>query len=344
MAYAETPYTELDAGTDGSVGTNGKYVLFGEWPQTVMAEGVTINEEEVRQSGAFTYYLGSDGEWYVKQQEIPLEDFYKYSDGSEVRFSTNRESFFRYFKVEPIKWRVLTTDYNGTGRKLLLAENILVSSRFYDSDRLRKTNGVKVYPSNYKESAIRAFLNGLEYKVPRDFSVTGKEFIGKGFLQTAFTESIRDQITTTLVDNSKANTFSHGWPCICDDTADKVFLLSYAELRNIKYGFAECEIDSRINSEQDDEEVSEFVESDNAKIRTITDFAIAAGMQVDNCQRNCMGIPPAGRWLLRSPYDDEGRTVHDVSAIGGLVDEGYFNTAVVWNDYGVVPALCMDNK
>ena len=36
-------YTELPAGTDGTAGTSAKYVLFGEYPQTIMANGVTIN-------------------------------------------------------------------------------------------------------------------------------------------------------------------------------------------------------------------------------------------------------------------------------------------------------------
>ena len=49
---AKKLYTELPAGTDGSAGTSAKYVLFGEWPQTIMAEGVTIDKTKTRQQGA----------------------------------------------------------------------------------------------------------------------------------------------------------------------------------------------------------------------------------------------------------------------------------------------------
>ena len=35
------------------------------------------------------------------------------------------DNSFRYFKVEPIKWRILTEDYNNTGKTLLFAEKTL---------------------------------------------------------------------------------------------------------------------------------------------------------------------------------------------------------------------------
>ena len=97
------------AGTTTINGTQYDLVTFGLWPQTVKADGVTVNDSKTKTAGEFTYCKGSDGEWYAK-----LSD--------------------KYYKVEPIKWRVLTTGiatgYNGTGKKLLLAESVLIGKRY----------------------------------------------------------------------------------------------------------------------------------------------------------------------------------------------------------------------
>lgn len=101
MAYSETPYTELGAGTDGIVGTNGNYVLFGEWPQTIMAKDVKIKKAaKTKETGVFTYFLGSDGEWYVPWQEQSLGP-----DGSPLRYSDGTEVLpdyvysYKFFKA-----------------------------------------------------------------------------------------------------------------------------------------------------------------------------------------------------------------------------------------------------
>ena len=75
---------------------NGKVfdiVEFGDYPQSKKRSGVTVNENIFFMTGNNTYYAGSDCNYYAKVD----------SD---------------YFKVEPIKWRVLTNDYNG--KRLLL--------------------------------------------------------------------------------------------------------------------------------------------------------------------------------------------------------------------------------
>ena len=69
-----------------------------------------------------------------------FESDYVYSDGTTVGKGGTSE---KYFKVEPVKWRVLTDNYSG--KKLLLAEDILIAKRF---DDLR---------NNYKESEIREY-------------------------------------------------------------------------------------------------------------------------------------------------------------------------------------------
>ena len=186
-AFVGTPYTELPAGTDGSVGKSGKYVLFGDWPQTIKAENVTVNESKYVVVGAHTYYKGSDGCWYIKIMENKSSGYegpkgFRYSDGTRVQ--TQYKKSYRYFKVEPIKWRILTSNYNGTGKKLLLAEAALTCESFNDTwgdyamfegvdgkqyyftldVTLRKLkDGSYIQHNNYEHSRIRAFLNGIAY-------------------------------------------------------------------------------------------------------------------------------------------------------------------------------------
>lgn len=87
---------------------DGDYVLFGFYPQTEKKDSVTITET-VDSRG---YYLGSDGEYYAKKSSGWFDAY--------------------YFKVEPIKWRVLETqtdDYTGQERILLLSEKILYCTK-----------------------------------------------------------------------------------------------------------------------------------------------------------------------------------------------------------------------
>ena len=41
----------------------GKYVYFGDFPQTKKKAGIVINEEIYINRGRYTYYAGSDGNW-----------------------------------------------------------------------------------------------------------------------------------------------------------------------------------------------------------------------------------------------------------------------------------------
>ncbi len=172
--------TMLPAGTPGTAGTEDtSYAIFGDWPQKIKASGVNIDTAQTLTRGSFTYYKGSDGNWYAKVS----------SD---------------YYKVEPIKWRVLTTDFDhdgdsGTnGKKLLLAENILIARRYNE-----------IGNDAYDVSGIRSYITG-------------------DFYDTAFTSALKAMIAPTTVDNTD-----------CDPTEDKVFLLSNEEATNSdSYGFA----------------------------------------------------------------------------------------------------------
>ena len=109
--------------------------------------------------GSMTYYLGSDSNYYAKCWENASDDGYTYSDGTAVAQRSANST--KYFKVEPIKWRVLNP--NADTNKILLAESILTANiPYYGSTSNRTLNETTIYANNYKYSNIRAYLNGTK--------------------------------------------------------------------------------------------------------------------------------------------------------------------------------------
>lgn len=289
-------------------------VELGLWPQTIKADSVTVNESESKVVGDYTYYKGSDGEWYAKKSD-------------------------KYYKVEPIVWKVLTSDYNGTGTKLLFSKKALVTQAWYDGDWGNKDTNDRsidghednVKPCNYKYSRARAYLNGLSYtkKVTTQSQVS---FVDKGFLNTAFTGAQQGLIATTTVDNSLDNangatvtgnrqvplsssTVGHS-NAVCDNTQDKIFLLSQKEVTTEAYGFNPA---SSAN--------------DSARKFKAVDFAKGT---------YCNSSGEVTYWWLRSPCieSDEVKWV----TIGYSLDgEVHSNAMGLCNSdyYYIVPALCL---
>lgn len=332
LSVTPFPPEALPDGTDGTAGTSGSYVTFGKWPQTLKASAVTVDETETEVHGAFTYCKGSDGAWYVKQAESANSADYTYSDGSPVaQSSANSE---KWFKVEPIKWRVLTTDYNG--KKLLLAESVLINSSYYDYEVDRSVGSATISANNYEHSKIRAYLNGLSFQEKESSSSSQRansSFVGKGFFQTAFTAAEQAAVATTSVDNSarstnpdsNANRWGNGNNLNASDTPtrDKVFLLSEQEVTKAAYGF----------SEDEDAE-------NTARIRKPTDFALASGANTNS------GLIPTdgGNWWLRSPHYDSIVFTSWPYYIGVSGEAGTpTSDNCGWTFLGVVPALCVSN-
>lgn len=305
--------TPIDATTEAPPTAESKYIYFGVFPRDVLptTSTVTVDETVFVKMGANTYYLGSDGNYYAKCAEKAwgTDAEYKYHDGTQPgRGGTTT----RYFKVEPIKWRVLTDNYSG--KKLLLAEDILTANvPYYVSSSNRTIGTTEVYANNYKYSTIRAYLNGAY----ESDDTQAKTYDGSGFLQTAFTSSAQTLISKTTVDNSKKTTgyneSSYATKYACENTEDKIFLLSESEVINSDYGFATYGSYGK----------------GNARIRFPTDYAKANYAW----QRTDDGF--GGYWWLRSPHYSESDGVRGVS-YGG---DAHLGSYVDITYYGVVPAL-----
>lgn len=299
-------------------------VTFGNFPQSLKANDITVDESDSKTVGSYTYYKGSDDEWYAK-------------------FNS------KYFKVEPIKWCVLTTNYNGKGKTLLLAENVLINCKYYDyGDVNREINSATTYPNNYEHSKIRAYLNGLSYQKKTSDSTdqeTDSLFLNNGFLQTAFTEEERTAIATTTVINNARSTKPDGdidaslwfgevnqWASDTP-TSDKIFLLSLQEVTKAEYGFAAY-----------NEYKGDGTHDDSTRIRMTTAFAKESGAD----QNTTEGY--GGFWWLRSPSNDDSFAalmVGEPGDGGDVLDsdsDGYANDGIGVDAYflGVVPALCLN--
>ena len=245
----------------------GDYIYFGEYPQTIKSSDVTVGDVVVAD---------------------PWGSGNTFSDGSAVT-----EGNTYYFKVEPIRWRILS---ESDGSAFILADGIIANHYYHHTLSRTTIEGETVYANNYKHSDIRAWLNDE-------------------FLNAAFGEAAQMLIEITEVDNSVYSTGnSSSNEYACENTFDKVFLLSYREVTDSAYGFA-------ISSTYD-----------TARRMTVSDYARSTGayMYTSSSYFGC------GLWWLRSPDNRNGyyaRRVSDYGYAGGhnYVDHG--------DHCGVVPAL-----
>ena len=188
-----------------------------------------------------------------------------------------------YFKYEPIEWTILSND----GKEVFVVANIALDSQSYDYDGS--------YNNNYANSTISAWLNDI-------------------FYNTAFSDDEQRLIKTTTVDNGVASTGYSTNQYACENTNDKIFLLSYKEVTNSSYGFS-----------------SAYNNYDTARQKKSTDYAKVQGCWKSTSSSylgNCY-------WWLRSPFFSNDSNARYVD------DDGY----VGYDDYvdycygGVVPAF-----
>jgi hypothetical protein len=185
---------------------DGPYIWFGEYPQTIATSKAVAAMGTTPDSNG--YYTSSyDNERYAKVVATPYESGYTFSDSTTVISSSTY-----YFKVEPIKWRILS---ESDGKALILCESIIANKRYNEYYR-GAIEGV--YANNYAESEVRAWLNDQFYNI-------------------AFNKLQKSLIQTTEVDNSVYSTGYDPNPYTCENTFDKIFLPSYREVTNTAYGF-----------------------------------------------------------------------------------------------------------
>ncbi len=292
-----------------------KYILFGSYPQTDVTKSmgsILSYGDALPTSGEdngwtdYGYYIDgsisnymwykdveNDGECYRAVYFVNYRPDYTVNRGFSSNSYQDANKFYTgnvyWFKFEPINWRILS-EINGEA--IILSEMIIDSQDYNYTTSSTMLNGQTVYASNYANSTIRKWLN-------------------ENFYDTAFTELQQQKILTTTVDNSVASTGYNSNQYTCNNTQDKVFLLSVKEVTSTSYGFTSAGIET-IREKQN------------------TDYAKAQGCYSYFSEE----YEGNGCWWLRSS-DGTDSGARAIIYNGGA----YMRSSVDCTHFGVVPAL-----
>lgn len=157
----------------GSDYTEWGYVYFGSYPQSEVTDAGTISaiDAALLTLGQTKGDVEVDGIRYRKVGK---------SDANQTNNFGDNE--YRYFKWEPIKWKVLSSD---DSKLFLLADQALDCNEFNES-----------YKSvTWETSTIRSWLNGYGSKSNED----GISYTSDSFYRNAFTALERGAILTTTI-------------------------------------------------------------------------------------------------------------------------------------------------
>ena len=203
----------------------GDIIEFGSYPQTEEKDEATINALNSLAPAwdkwtSYGYYSGDgnigsmkQGNW-MRYVDVPYGGstyrgvkFTKYRPKWTIDKTTEELSFLsengfkpneiKWFKFEPIKWRVLDDKTGFVMSELLLDSQPYNNNIYYKSSAYYNNNQFTNYVNKYETSSIREWLN-------------------IDFYETAFSPIERNNITIN---------------------PDRVYLLSYNEVTNSSYGF-----------------------------------------------------------------------------------------------------------
>lgn len=288
----------------------GKKYTFGTYPQTILSDsdliyslngaaGILPTASESQLWTNYGYYISSSVSsymWYIdlvsgddEYRGVYFTSYRPYFTGDDSSISTSYQddngyftSNIYWFKYEPITWRVLDVQ---TDKAFLMADFILDSQDYYYSTSTRTIGGSTVYSNNYAESHIRSWLND-------------------NFYNTAFTAEEKSIIQTTTVDNSAASTGYVPNQYACNNTSDKIFLLSAAEATSASYG----------------------LQTNSSKLLYRTDYSEIQGVRVH--------ADSYSEWFTRSPSTESNSYTLLIRNYGDVSRYSINST-----HFGIVPAL-----
>lgn len=198
-ASLSNPVHHCTKQNDGSDYTDWSYVYFGSYPQT------EVTDEELTEDIAGADYDVSGDAWVngTKYRRIgPGDTNNGLNFGSSIHY-------YRYFKWERIKWRVLKND----GETLFVVADQGLDCKAYNENNVHVT---------WENCDLRQWLKN-------------------DFYETAFNGSEQGAIVPqTVVNGNNPEYGTEGG----NDTIDKVYLLSIGEAENLDYGFCDIGIGS----------------------------------------------------------------------------------------------------
>jgi hypothetical protein len=218
----------LDTNNDGETETVWSTFTYGEYPQTQVTDDATIAQLENLDSeeweavvNPYQTYLGNNN------QTVALayigNDCYlrmKMSDSNNGQVNASNGYYnwddadtYHYFKFEPIKWRVLSVNEDGSDA-LVVADQVLDCQLFNYTMADKYYNGYMRASNYWKYSTIRSFINSYDAAQ----NMYNADYTEYGFSYLGFTDA---ELTNV----------------ISSDLDDKFFCLSFEQLNTKAYGF-----------------------------------------------------------------------------------------------------------
>ncbi len=277
-------YYHTDADGSHTVNMNDT-ILFGSYPQGTVTENTDALSAFLTDAWTdYGYYANGEVAALMFYQDVEYNgDRYRAVriDGNKpyyIDLSATEENSYvfqngytagnvYFFRFEPIEWRVL--DF-ANGEALLQSVKCLDGQSFsgaYDVQKPMYYNkGTEIFLNDWESSYIRAYLNDT-------------------FYNAAFSDAEKGFITMQTLCNSDTsfdpeNTFSKSQ----NDTTDSVYLLSYQDILNPLYGFAD---------------VKGGANGSVTVMKTGTDYAKSQGVRTSIQSANENG-EPCSWWMLRS--------------------------------------------
>jgi len=280
---------------------------FGSYPQSKVEDksiiselnnkvGELPSEENKNNWSSFSYYIKGNNDtsftYYIdinysnnKYRGIYFTSFRPYQTNKATKFNYQEENGYLlntiyWFKYESIKWN----EFKDSNNEIVYdSKYILDTYQFSSSIYKRTINNTDVYPNNYKESDIRSYLNNKFYNL-------------------AFSEEEKEVIKSKNIDNSGSSTDVEDNKYSCENTSDKIYLLSYKEAGN-QY------------------------ENEEERRKSATDYAICLGLNIDSNKLSS--------YWLRSPMSTSFNNVDMVNNSGTLACN------VTYGLLGVAPVLSL---
>lgn len=275
----------------------GDIIEFGSYPQTKVTDEAILTAlddaaPEWDNWTSYGYYTGTgsygimmQGDWMrytdvsyggnkyrgVKfTQYRPYCTYYSSSNGSNQYENGYYTNTVYWFKFEPIDWKILDP---ATG--LVMCETIIDSQPYSNT----------IYKKSSVSDSTYAYFNDASYtNYASDYETSSiRKWLNEDFYNTAFSSSQQKIIKSTALNNDGYYTSIGitGYEAFdSNSTNDKIFLLSYNEVRNSDYGFS-----------------SKYSDYDEARQAQGSDYAKSQGLWV-SASSSYEGNSP---WLLRSP-------------------------------------------
>ena len=320
---------------------DGNYIYFGYWPQTLERDETVIaklNEiagkpplpRDKENPYNWESHEGTTYMWQkivihngTKYLGVQMND-YRASGVYSLRRDIMDNGYFTFnvywFKYEPIKWRILTTNENSA----FIMSDIALDFFSMQPDRKDENrDGLFASYNNSPGVPDGIYANNWEYSFIRSW-------LNETFYNEVFNDLQKEIIKTTRLDNSARSSNPNDYPKYygygenagknkyadqCKDTDDKIFLLSLRDVTTTAYGFNK-----------------DVLAEDPARNLQATDFAKLHGAPMNTNDKKYV------TWYTRSPSPANGNQGYATFVLDRHA-KGAIDSIDLVPDGGVVPAL-----